>query len=44
MIVEGEGDKAISEVGYLELFGAGVNSSPHFTRFEGIAVSEHHLS
>ena len=28
-------------MGYLELFGAGGNSSPHFTGFEGIAVSGH---
>lgn len=44
MIAEGEGDKAISKLEYLQPFGVGVNSSLHFTGLEGIAVSEHHHS
>lgn len=39
--MEGEGDKVILEVEYLELFGVGVNSFLCFFGIEGIIVFEY---
>lgn len=41
MIVEEDGDQAISEVEYLEPFGVGTNDFPHFIGFQDITVSEY---